>query len=259
MGLANWARAARRAAGGLRSIELIKVIAMKMSSYLLLAGTLALSALTAYADPKSDVKDAIKKLGTQSNYSWTFTPKTDGSEAAARQGPIEGKTEKDGFTWFKGTVGDNSFEVAVKGSKYAVNYTGDWVAVSEDSEETARIAKRVKSLKDPIEAAEELTSKAGELKKDSDGAYSGDLTAEGAKELFSRLGRRAAAAQDAKGSVKFWVKNGLLTKYEFSVKGKMTVGEEKKEVDVSRTITVEIKDVGSTKLSLPEEATKKLS
>jgi len=233
---------------------------MKTSSSILLASTLlALSGFAANADPKSEVKDAIKKLGGESNYSWSFTPKTEGSEAAARQGPIEGKTEKDGFTWFKGAVGENSFEVAVKGSKYAVNYSGEWMAVDEDSDETGRIAKRVKSLKNPIETAEELASKAGELKKESDGVYAGDLTAEGAKELFGRLGRRAAAAQDAKGSVKFWVKGGLLTKYEFNVKGKMTVGEDKKEVDVSRTITVEIKDVGSTKLSLPEAATKKLS
>jgi hypothetical protein len=232
---------------------------MKKSSSILLAGTLALSAFAANADPKSEVKDAIKKLGTQANYSWTFTPKTEGSEAASRQGPIEGKAEKDGFTWFKGTLGDNSFEVAAKGSKYAVNYSGDWITVDEDSEETGRIAKRVKSLKNPIETAEELAGKAGELKKESDGVYSGDLTAEGAKELFGRLGRRAAAAQEAKGSVKFWVKGGLLTKYEFNVKGKMTAGEDKKEVEVSRTITIEIKDVGSTKLTLPEEATKKIS
>jgi hypothetical protein len=232
---------------------------MKRSSFTILAGVLALSTLAAYADPKSEVKEAIKKLGTQPNFTWTFTPKTEGSEVAARQGPIEGKTEKDGLTWFKGTVGDNSFEVATKGTKYAVNYSGEWIAVDEDSEETSRIARRVKSLKNPIEMAEELATKTGDLKKDSDGVYSGDLTTEGAKELFGRLGRRAAASQDAKGSVKFWVKAGLLTKYEFNLKGKMTVGEEKKEVDLSRTVTIEIKDVGSTKLNLPEEATKKVS
>jgi len=232
---------------------------MKTSSFILLAGTLAMSAFAANADSKSEVKDAIKKLGTQSNYSWTFTPKTEGSESVARQGPIEGKTEKDGFTWFKGTYGDTSFEAAAKGSKYAVNYAGEWITVEEDSEETGRYATRVKALKDPVETAEELASKAGELKKDSDGVYSGDLTAEGAKALFGRLGRRAAEAQQAKGSVKFWIKGGLLTKYEYNLKGKMTVGEEKKEVDVSRTVTVEFKDVGSTKLTLPEGATKKLS
>ncbi len=232
---------------------------MKTSSFTFLAGALAFSALAANADPKSEVKDAIKKLGTQSNYSWTFTPKTEGSESAARQGPIEGKTEKDGLTWFKGTYGETSFEAAAKGSKYAVNYAGEWVTVEEDSEETGRFAKRVKSLKDPVETAEELASKAGELKKDSDGVYSGDLTAEGAKELFGRLGRRAAEAKETKGSVKFWVKGGLLNKYEFNLKGKMTVGDDKREVDVSRTVTVEIKEVGSTKVTLPEAAAKKLS
>jgi hypothetical protein len=232
---------------------------MKTSSCTFLAGALALSALAANADSKSEVKDAIKKLGTQSNYSWTFTPKTEGSESVARQGPVEGKTEKDGFTWFKGTYGDTSFEAASKGSKYALNYAGEWMTVDEDSEETGRYAKRVKSLKDPVETAEELAGKAGELKKDSDGVYSGDLTAEGAKELFGRLGRRAAEAKETKGSVKFWVKGGLLAKYEFNLKGKMTVGDDKREVDVSRTVTVEFKDVGTTKLTLPEGATKKLS
>ena len=232
---------------------------MKTPSSILLASALAMSAFAANADPKSEVKDAIKKLGTQSNYSWTFAPKTEGSESVARQGPIEGKTEKDGLTWFKGSYGDTSFEAAAKGSKYAVNYAGEWMAVEEDSEETGRFAKRVKALKDPAETAQELASKAGELKKDPDGVYSGDLTAEGAKELFGRLGRRAAEAKETKGSVKFWIKDGLLTKYEFNLKGKMTVGDDKREVDVSRTVTVEIKEVGSTKVSLPEAATKKLS
>jgi hypothetical protein len=77
--------------------------------------------------------------------------------------------------------------------------------------------------------------------------------------LFSLLGRRAAEAPEAKGSVKFWVKDGRLAKYQFSVQGKITVGDDKREVEVSRLMTVEIKDVGSTKVSLPEEARKKLS
>ena len=57
----------------------------------------------------------------------------------------------------------------------------------------------------------------------------------------------------------FRSKGGLVSKYEFNLKGKMTVGDDKREVDVSRTVTVEFKDVGSTKVSLPEGATKKLS
>ena len=91
-----------------------------------------------------------------------------------------------------------------------------------------------------------------------DDAYSSDLTAEKAKEVFGRLGRRAAEAKDASGSTKFWIKNGVLTKFEWTVKGTIAVGEDKKESNLSRTVTINVKDVGSTKLTLPTEATSKL-
>ena len=57
--------------------------------------------------------------------------------------------------------------------------------------------------------------------------------------------------------MKFWIKDGLLTKYEFKVQGKVTIGGNDRDVD--RTSTVEIKDVGSTKVDVPDEAKKKLS
>ena len=217
--------------------KFVNIIVMKTSFCILLAGTLALPLVAADADPKSEVKDAIKKLAGQPNYSWTFTPKTEGSEAAAKQGPIEGKAEKDGVIYLKGTTGDISFEAVAKGSKYAVNYAGEWVVVEENDEETGRIAQRLKAVKNPLEAADDLAGKAGELKKESDGLYSAELTAAGAKELFGKLGKRAAAAEGAKGAVKVWIKNGVLAKYEFHVKGTITVGSDKREVNLSRTVT----------------------
>jgi len=57
--------------------------------------------------------------------------------------------------------------------------------------------------------------------------------------------------------VKFWLKDGELTKYEFNVKG--TVSFNGNDIDQDRTSTVVIKDVGSTKVTVPEEAKKKLS
>ena len=41
--------------------------------------------------------------------------------------------------------------------------------------------------------------------------------------------------------------------------GKLTVGEDKREVEINRTTTVEIKEVGTTKVKVPEEAKKKLT
>ena len=73
-----------------------------------------------------------------------------------------------------------------------------------------------------------------------------------------RPGGNAPEASGAKGTVKFWVKDGALAKYEYNVQGKVT-GRDDQEFDVNRTTTVEIKEVGKTKLTLPEEAKKKLS
>jgi len=57
--------------------------------------------------------------------------------------------------------------------------------------------------------------------------------------------------------VKFWVKDGVLSKYQYNVQGTMNIGGNDREIN--RTTTVEIKDVGTTKLTVPDEAKKKLS
>jgi hypothetical protein len=219
---------------------------------------LVLSLCAASADPKTEVTDAIKKLAQQSGYSWTSTPKTEGSESARRQGPTDGKTEKDGYSLLKVEVGDVTAEIAFKGEKMVVNYNGDWISTAELGENNRNV-QRLKAMKRPADEAETLAGKASALKKESDGVYSSELDGAAAKEMFALLGRRAAEAPEAKGSVKFWVKDGRLAKYEFIVRGKITAGEDKREVDLSRATTVEIKEVGSTKVSLPEDAKKKLS
>jgi hypothetical protein len=229
---------------------------MKTLSFVFSILVLSLSAAT--ADPKSEVSDAIKKLARESGYGWTYTPKTEGSESARRQGPMEGKTEKEGLSYLKGEAGDITIEIAFKGEKMIVNYNGDWLSTAEIGENN-RTVQRLKALKRPTDEAEYLLGKSTALKKESDGVYSSEMDAAAAKEMFALLGKRAAEAPAAKGLVKFWVKDGQLAKYEFIVRGKITTGEEKREVDLSRTTTVQIKEVGSTKVSLPEDAKKKLS
>ena len=72
-----------------------------------------------------------------------------------------------------------------------------------------------------------------------------------------RGGSNAPEVSGAKGSAKFWVKDGMLSKFEFNVQG--TVSFNGNDREVNRTTTIEIKDVGSTKVSVPEEAARKLS
>jgi hypothetical protein len=223
---------------------------------------LALSARclhAADATPKNDLQTAIKDLGGKSNYTWTSTPKTEGTGVNWRQGPTEGKAEKGGYTYCRLTFNDNAIELAFTGDKGAIKREGEWQSAEELQGDNAWIARRLKAFKAPVAEAEDLLSKAKELKKSEGGLYSAGLSEAGVKELFSRLRRGATEPADAKGSVKFWVKDGALVKYEFNVQGKFTTGNDQRDVEIIRTTTVEIKDAGSTQVTVPEDAKKKLS
>jgi len=115
----------------------------------------------------------------------------------------------------------------------------------------------VRNLQSPTDQATNILAGVKELKKDGE-ALAGELTEDGAKNLlrFRRRGE-APTISDAKGSAKFWMKDGVLSKYEFKVSGKMDFNGN--EVDLERTTTVEIKDVGTTKVEVPEEAKSKLA
>jgi hypothetical protein len=237
----------------------------------ILLGTIALlagSLIAADSSPKEDVIAAAKKLADKSNYSWKATMDL-GPNSQFTPGPTEGKAEKDGFTWLSVTFNDNTSEGVMKGTKVVVKTDEGWKTAEEAGgggggggfNAGAFMGRRMQSLKAPAAEVEDLVSKAQEIKKDGD-VFSGDLTEDGAKALLSagfgrRGGQTPPPATDAKGSVKFWVKDGTLTKYESKVSGKREFNGEVR--DIVRTTTVEIKDVGTTKLDVPEEAKKKLS
>jgi hypothetical protein len=74
---------------------------------------------------------------------------------------------------------------------------------------------------------------------------------------FRGTGGDGMAVNEAKGSARFWIKDGVLARYEFKLKGKMKFGDN--EFPNDRTTTVEIKDVNKTKVEVPEAARKKVT
>ncbi|MDH7501365.1 MAG: hypothetical protein QHJ82_01445 [Verrucomicrobiota bacterium] len=222
---------------------------------------LVCSLMAGEQSPKDIVTAAARSLADKPNYSWKTTVKVpEGSQW--RPGPTEGKTEKDGFTYVTYSFGDNKIETVLKGEKAAATTPDGWQSLSEleNSEGPTRFfARMLRSFKAPAAQAIEIVFGVKELKKTED-FYSGDLTDEQAKALMTFRSRGATGegptVSNAKGAAKFWVKDGLLSKYEFAVKGTMTWNNN--DIDVDRTTTVEIKEVGTTKLSVPEEAKKKL-
>jgi hypothetical protein len=235
---------------------------MKTHMLAVVAVLLARSLLAADASPKEEIASAAKKLGEKDNYSWKTTVVVpEGSQF--RPGPTEGKTQKDGLTLVTMSFGDNTTRAVIKGERAVVtNQDGEWQSAEDlaNAEGPSRfLGFMVRNVRTPAVQAAELASSAKELKKDGD-AYAGELTEEGAKALL-RFRRQAAGADgptisNAQGSVKFWLKDGAIAKYEFKVKGTRSFNGNDMEVD--RATTVEIKDVGATKIEVPDEAKKKL-
>jgi hypothetical protein len=232
----------------------------------ILFGVLFLTAgslLAADSSPKDDVTAAAKKLADTS-YSWKVTQDF-GPNSQFTPGPVEGKADKDTI-WLSSSFQDNTSIGVAKGKKVVVKTDEGWKTAEElgdgngGFDMNAFMARRMQNLKAPAAEIEDLVSKSGELKKDGD-VISGDLTKEGAGSLLNFFGRRRGANQpepkDAKGTLKIWLKDGAIVKYETKVSGTMP-GRDGEDVKREQNNTTEIKDVGTTKIDLPDDAKKKL-
>jgi len=270
-------------------------------------GLLSLSSWA--AEPAEDVKDAAAKLAEKPNYSWA-TKVEQVQTNRFRGGPVDGQTEKGGFTVLTFKNGENVVTAVRKGEKVAVKQDDEWKTAEEMREDSGGgggaqfgrggfLIGRVQRTKLPSDEAQELLSRVKELKKESDGVYSGDLTPEGVKEMFSfgpggrgggrgqggGSGAAGGASTDRPGGrngrgggmdtsglkvhARFWLKDGVLAKYESKTQGKAPGfnfnrgggggGEAPRMVDMGQTRTTEIQDLGSTKVQVPAEARKKLA
>ena len=233
-----------------------------MKTQLLVGTVMLLATALIAADAKEEVTSAAKKLASADGYSWKSTSESGGGGGGrGRGGPTEGKAAKDGTIVLAMTRGDNTMEAVIKGDKGAIKTQDGWQSLADASEGQGGgrfMAAMLRNYKAPATEAQDLAAKAKDLKKEGD-AYTGQLDAEGVKSLLAR-GRRGGNAPEisgAKGSVKFWVKDGTLAKYEYNVEGTMTFNNNEREIN--RTTTVEIKDIGKTKVEVPAEAKDKLS
>ena len=230
----------------------------------LIPGLVCRSSLLLFAadtNAQAEVRGAIQQLASQPNYSWTATPKAEGNAPLIRQGPTIGEVEQNGFTYFRFTLEGNPVQVALKAEKSAIKTEAAWESAKELPEDRRWIVRRLEGFKAPAAEAEDLLRICRTVRSEKGGSFAGDLTPNGVKALLlsrSRDDFSARVSPGAKGSVKFWIKNGMLAKYEYSLQGKITLTDHQQEFAINRTITVEITKIGSTKIQIPEEAKKKL-
>jgi len=218
--------------------------------------------MLAQAAAKDDLAKAIKQLADAGSYSW----KTTSESAQFNPGPTVGKMNKEGVTVLSRSFGDNAFQTVHHGEKAAMETQDGWRSLAEleadQGDNRGRfMARMLRNFEPPAAEAAELLKAAGDVKL-SEGTYAGALGEEKVKEMLSFRrrggggGGEGPAVSGAEGSVKFWIENGMLKKYQYAVKG--TVNWNNQDRDVDRTTTVEISDVGSTQVEVPEAAKAKL-
>jgi hypothetical protein len=238
---------------------------MKKHAWFLTLALMSAPLFAADSTPQDEVKAAAKKLGD--NYSWKTTVENAGGRGFGG-GPAEGKTAA-GSTWVSLTRRDTTVEAYLSGTnKGAIKTDEGWRSLTEATQDdgggggfnpTSWTARMLQNYKTPATQATELAGYAQDLKKDGE-SISGTLSEAGAKSMLTfrpREGGDGPEVRNAKGTVKFWVKDGQLTKYEFKVQGTVSFNDNDREVD--RTTTVELKDVGATKVEVPAEVKPKLS
>lgn len=214
--------------------------------------------LAAQAGPADDVTAAAHKLGSESSYSWHSTTAVP-ADSRYHPGPTDGKTTSD-VTYVKMTFGGNDSEIYMKGTNAVMtDPDGGWQtladAAADDQGPGRFMTMMVRNFRAPALQAANLVADCKDLTL-TNGAYSSDLTPDGAKKLLTFRRGGGNGVTNPTGSAMFWVANGELTKFEFHVKG--TVSFNDNTMDVDRDTTVEIKDVGTTKIDVPNEVTKKM-
>jgi hypothetical protein len=230
----------------------------------ILFGTMILLASSLFAadsNPMGEVRAAIGALGGRSNYSWKVTVESPNG-GVRFNGPMDGKTDRSGYTCLAMTRDDTTIEAVLKGIKGAVKTPENgWQSLAEFGQSGGGrnrfLASQLEDYLHPAGQAIILGGSAVELKKDGD-AYAGGLTENGANILLASgwptTHDNAVTVTNSKGTVKFWVKDGLLLKYEYHVQGAVNFNGKAQNVD--QTTTVVIKDVDTTKVEVPDEAKK---
>ncbi|MDO8545354.1 MAG: hypothetical protein Q7S40_33350 [Opitutaceae bacterium] len=247
------------------------------------------------AAPTEEVHAAARKLGDAPNYTWVTTTKmtAGGTEVSFGSGTTTGKTAKDGFTLLSRETQNGAMQTVRKGEQMAMQnpQSGEWMSMEEMRAQFANrgggggaapggaagargTSGRGSSGRGgtmfggtSMTPADEITALIAGAKdlKAADGVIAGTLSPEAIAQRLSFSGRGGRsgggeappAPKNASGSVKFWVKNGALVKYEYQVKGTVA-GRDGEAREVERTSTTEIKDIGSTTIEVPEAAKKKL-
>ncbi|HTF57591.1 MAG TPA: hypothetical protein VK661_10190 [Planctomycetota bacterium] len=226
------------------------------------------------AGPKEEIFAAARKLAEQDTYAWSLEiDRRDVAKVSPGASQpilpmivsIAGRSAKSGFVILKQTRMANVQAVSaiLKGTR-AVLETMDGWKLSGDLDPEKDVNARffagvLPYYPAPTEEVKTLLEGVRELKEGPDGGRVGELSEAAARTQVERTlkggGRKdPPEIKEPRGTVRFWIQDGLILKYDIATQAKVTVNDV--EIVLKRTLTVKVKDVNTTPVPVPEEASK---
>lgn len=202
------------------------------------------------ADEAAPITAAVKKLQHAKNYAWRTVYDMPGAPKKLQLPPVSGKTDARLGTILTGSADGQPMITARKGAATAIKLDGIW-------KKTAK-ALKAPNTNAPADELAALLPSLTNLSKAKDSSFKGTLKPEAALAIMRKISqhrKKKPKTSKANGSFKLWLSDGLPTKYELTISAKMSGGFVK--FDSKLIQTVEIKDVDSTIVEMPE-AVKKL-
>lgn len=214
----------------------------------IVVATILLSTRSLHAGtPKDLIAEAARRLAELANYTSQKTIKSAMNRPGGQDISMEERIVKD-VSYQSVKYPPFVHEMLRKGNEQASRdgTNKDWVTVGVANGQSPSLTNSVQTL---LAGVEEL--------KEVDGVYSGNLTETAAKAIAGGPGGMSPPVTAAKGSVRFWIKDGLLSRYELVLSSQATEPDGKSR-EINSTTTVNITNVGTTKIPVPDAVIKGL-
>ncbi|MCC9642471.1 arabinan endo-1,5-alpha-L-arabinosidase [Rhodopirellula sp. JC740] len=200
---------------------------------------------------------AIEELETKRSYRWVSESELEG-QSGFRPGAMRGTTVADDMIALSISFGSRDLQTVIDGEKAAVtDRDGRWETIAmkdqgySSGKSSASIARNVET---PVEELKKLVPLLTFLRTEDDWIV-GDLPANAAEDHLE-IRRGGETVRRPTGIVRFRINHGSLTKYV--VRAEAELVNEDRTNKVSRTKTIQLRDVGTAKWDVPDGASEAL-
>ena len=215
------------------------------------------------AAPAEPLFAALDALQAAPNCTWVIATEMTG--APFNVAPIRGRTDSEGWLVLEAELPGTVRRAAGRGRDRVVEAADGWRSGAEIEglrAEERQVARDLGAVPTPVDELTGLLPILGGLRREADGSYFGAVPEDTAERLIRAIvsgrapGGFVPELRAPFGNVRVWLRDGRLQRYVISAAATASLPFGTKEI--KRVSTVEIREVGATRVDVPAEAKAKL-